>query len=105
MQACSTFILTYSQETIGHLSVLVGGDPKGELLIFLHGFPETAYLAWHNQLDYFSQLGYLVVAPDQRGYNDSAKFDGIMDYHLSLLAEDVIGLIDHFEREQASVGI
>ena len=85
------------------MSVLVGGDPKGELLIFLHGFPETAYLAWHHQLDHFSRLGYFVVAPDQRGYNNSAKFSSLMDYHLDLLAADIIGLIDHFGREKASV--
>lgn len=43
------------------------------MLIFLHGFPETAYLAWHRQIEYFSNMGYFVVAPDQRGYNERLK--------------------------------
>ena len=73
------------------------------MLIFLHGFPETAYLTWHSQIDYFSRMGYFVVAPDQRGYNTSAKFDSIMDYHLDYLAQDVVDLIDHYGREKASV--
>ena len=92
------------------------------MLIFLHGFPETAYLAWNKQIEYFSNMGYFVVAPDQRGYNNryvshkmmptlhqsltgyySAKFDSFMDYHLDYLSQDVLDLMDHYGRESASV--
>merc|ERR1712098_186776 len=46
-------------ERVGHLDVITSGEKgKGDLLIFLHGFPETAWLAWHNQIEYFSNLGY-----------------------------------------------
>jgi len=90
-------------ETVGPLNVITSGNRDGDMLIFLHGFPETAYLAWHKQIAYFSNMGYFVIAPDQRGYNNSAKFDSFMDYHLDYLGQDIIDLMDHYGREKASV--
>lgn len=90
-------------ERVGPLEVLVSGNRDGDMLIFLHGFPETAWLAWHNQIEYFSNLGYFVVAPDQRGYNNSAKLSSIMDYHLDYLSQDIIDIIDHYNYERAYV--
>jgi len=90
-------------ETVGPLNVITSGNKDGDMLIFLHGFPETAYLAWNKQIEYFSNMGYFVVAPDQRGYNNSAKFDSFMDYHLDYLSQDVLDLMDHYGRESASV--
>ncbi|KAI5120092.1 hypothetical protein M0805_001248 [Coniferiporia weirii] len=40
---------------------------KLPLLILLHGFPELAY-SWRDMLRPLADLGYRVVAPDQRGY-------------------------------------
>ncbi len=44
---------------------------SGPLIIFLHGFPEFWY-AWRKVLPEFAK-DHLVVAPDLRGYNLSAK--------------------------------
>jgi len=59
----------------------------------LHGFPEFSY-GWKKQIPYLASAGYRVWAPDQRGYNLSAKPDGIAAYSLDKLAADVIGLLD-----------
>ncbi len=50
------------------LHVMESGPKDGPLVMFLHGFPEFWY-AWRKQIGYFVDKGYLVVTPDQRGYN------------------------------------
>ena len=69
------------------------------MVLFLHGFPEFWY-AWRKQIGYFADKGYLVVAPDQRGYNLSDKPQGVAAYKIDELAKDIIGLIDAYDRKQ-----
>ena len=45
---------------------------KKGVIIFIHGFP-SIWFSWKKQIEYFSNIGYDVVAPDMRGYNDSDK--------------------------------
>jgi len=73
------------------LHVAENGDPDGEVLLFLHGFPEFWY-GWHKQLDFFAAKGYRVLAPDQRGYNRSSKPAGTKAYMLSQLTADIADL-------------
>lgn len=81
------------------LHVMEAGPADGPMIIFLHGFPEFWY-AWRKQIGYFADRGYLVVVPDQRGYNLSDKPEGIAAYKTDELAKDVIGLVDFYGREQ-----
>lgn len=74
------------------LHVVTAGDPSDEPVLLMHGFPECWY-CWHHQIDYLSQNGYYVIAPDQRGYNLSDKPQGVKNYHIDLLAKDMTGLI------------
>jgi len=67
---------------------------KGPLILFLHGFPEFWY-QWKDQLLEFG-TDYLAVAPDLPGYNLSDKPDGLENYQIGALVEDVRGLADHF---------
>jgi pimeloyl-ACP methyl ester carboxylesterase len=82
------------------LHVVESGPEEGPLLLLLHGFPEFWY-AWRKQIGYFAERGYLVAAPDQRGYNLSDKPAGIEAYKLDHLATDAVGLIDHYGRDRA----
>jgi pimeloyl-ACP methyl ester carboxylesterase len=66
---------------------------KGELIMFLHGFPEFWY-AWKTQLVEFGQ-DYQAVAPDMRGYNLSSKPTDVEQYRIKYLIEDVRGLAEH----------
>ena len=63
---------------------------SGQLMLFLHGFPEFSY-AWNNQLEEFGR-DHFAVAPDMRGYNLSSKPEGVDQYRVPLLIEDVRAL-------------
>lgn len=81
------------------LHVMEAGPADDPMILFLHGFPEFWY-AWRKQIDYFAEQGYLVVAPDQRGYNLSDKPDGIASYTIDKLTGDIRGIIDFYGRDQ-----
>ena len=72
------------------LHVVDEGD--GPLLILLHGFPFLWYL-WRHQIKALAAAGYRVIAPDQRGYGQSAQPFGLTSYDITRLVGDVIGLI------------
>lgn len=80
----------------------VSGPEDGPLVVLLHGFPECWY-GWKNQIGPLAQSGFRVVAPDQRGYNLSDRPAGIDAYQISTLAKDILGIIDFFGREKATV--
>jgi pimeloyl-ACP methyl ester carboxylesterase len=66
---------------------------KGELVLFLHGFPEFWY-EWRKQLAHFGR-DHFAVAPDLRGYNLSSKPAKVDDYALPVLVEDIRALVAH----------
>lgn len=71
---------------------------KGPLILFLHGFPEFWY-EWKDQLNEFGK-DHLAVAPDMRGYNLSAKPDGVDQYQVKYLVEDVRALADRLGQKK-----
>lgn len=81
-----------------HLHVVTDGPEKGPLVLMLHGFPEFWY-SWRNQIPFFAERGFRVWAPDQRGYNESDKPEGVAAYNIDELAKDVLGLMDAAGRE------
>ena len=81
------------------LHVARAGPQDGPMILLLHGFPEFWY-GWRNQIGWFAEAGFEVWAPDQRGYNLSAKPPAIADYRMDALVGDVIGLIEASGREQ-----
>ena len=70
------------------------GNPNGEVILFLHGFPECWY-SWKHQIDFFSDKGYRVVAMSLRGYAESGKPKGVENYEQTKLANDVKELIEY----------
>jgi pimeloyl-ACP methyl ester carboxylesterase len=75
------------------LHVVKDGPESGPPVILLHGFPEFWY-GWHRQIPVLAAHGFRVWAPDQRGYNESDKPEGVEAYFIDLLAKDIIGLMD-----------
>jgi epoxide hydrolase 4 len=71
----------------------VSGNPQHPALVFLHGFPEFWY-AWQKQIGFFESRDYYLIIPDQRGYHLSDKPSAISAYRLSILAEDIIAVLD-----------
>lgn len=84
------------------LNVARAGPTGGPLVILLHGFPEF-WWGWRHQIGPLAGAGHRVLAPDQRGYNLSAKPKGIVAYRLDALADDAIGLIDAEGRDRATL--
>lgn len=82
------------------LHVLTDGPADGTPVFLLHGFPEFHY-GWHKQVPALVAAGFRVIVPDQRGYNLSDKPKGIGAYNVNTLAQDVIGLFDHFGIKKA----
>ncbi len=73
---------------------------EGPLVILLHGFPEFWY-SWRRQIPALARAGFTVVAPDLRGYNDSDKPEGVDAYRVSVIVDDVAGIIRAFGHARA----
>ncbi len=69
------------------------GPDDGELVLALHGFPQTG-AAWNECLRGLAGNGYLAVAPDQRGYSPGARPDRVQDYGVEHLAGDVLAMAE-----------
>jgi pimeloyl-ACP methyl ester carboxylesterase len=69
------------------------GPDDGELVLLLHGFPQTSF-SWRNQLGALSAAGYRAVAPDQRGYSPGARPTDVGEYRVERLVGDVLGFAD-----------
>ncbi len=66
---------------------------EGErLALCLHGFPESKF-SWRYQLPLLAELGWKAWAPNQRGYGNSSRPEGIAAYRVDHLIADVRGLI------------
>ena len=66
---------------------------EGPLVVMCHGFPESWY-SWRHQMVALANAGYHAVAPDQRGYGETDKPEGIDQYTLFHLVGDLVGLLD-----------
>jgi pimeloyl-ACP methyl ester carboxylesterase len=74
---------------------------EGPLLVMIHGFPDFWY-TWREQMPALSQH-FKVVAIDQRGYNQSDQPEGVENYTMDKLIEDVHSVLKHFSREKAVI--
>ena len=73
-----------------HVAVAGSGE---QLALCLHGFPESCF-SWRHQMPRLAQLGYLVWAPDLRGYGGSSRPFGVAAYSMHNLTADVAALIE-----------
>ena len=96
--------IAVSQVDVGDFAfdVRTAGPDDGEVVILLHGFPQTSY-EWRHQIRALAAAGFRAVAPDQRGYSSGARPPAIEDYGLPLLVQDVIGLADAIGAERFHV--
>ena len=76
------------------------GEPDGELVLLLHGFPQSAW-CWRHVWPDLVEAGYRVVAPDQRGYSPGARPDGVASYAMAHLVGDVLGMLDALDVPRA----
>ena len=78
------------------------GEPDGELVLMLHGFPQSGW-EWRHVWPGLVEAGYRVVAPDQRGYSPGARPEGVAAYAMPELVGDVVGVLDALGVERAHV--
>ncbi|WGH74662.1 alpha/beta hydrolase [Tenacibaculum tangerinum] len=74
---------------------LIEGDKKNELVVLLHGFPESSYM-WRDLMKVLANNGFYCVAPNLRGYSKNACPKGKKHYTLTKLVSDVVGIAKHF---------
>lgn len=78
------------------LSCRAAGASGRPVLLFLHGFPEAAFV-WDALLEHFAQPehgGYRCVAPNLRGFERSTSPQDVAAYRPKHLVQDIIALID-----------
>ena len=75
---------------------------QGPLLLCLHGFPDHAY-TFTSQIDYFSALGFRVVAPFMRGYAPTQAPKG--SYQTAQLGLDVLAFIEALDIDTDKEGV
>lgn len=77
------------------LSCRACGERGRPVLMFLHGFPEAAWV-WDPLLVHFSKPengGYRCIAPNLRGYERSSAPDDVKAYRAKYLVQDIVALI------------
>ncbi len=78
---------------------LAAGPEDGELVLLLHGFPQSSY-SYRRQLPVLAALGFRAVAPDQRGYSPGARPRAVSDYAMGSLVGDVLGMASELGSER-----
>ena len=84
------------------LDCRIAGAEGRPLMLFLHGFPEAAFV-WDGMLDFFSAPehgGYLCVAPNLRGYAGSSAPSDVAAYRAKHLVQDLVALKDLLSPQQ-----
>jgi pimeloyl-ACP methyl ester carboxylesterase len=90
-------IETY-QQALPHgitLSCRASGARGQPVLVFLHGFPEGAFV-WDALLEHFSKPengGYRCVAPNLRGFEESSAPAEVGAYRPKFLVQDIAALV------------
>ena len=92
-------MIQISQHTLTHgitLSCRSAGVQGRPVLMFLHGFPEAAFV-WDGLLKHFSQPengGFRCIAPNLRGYEHSSAPGDVAAYRPKHLMQDIAALIE-----------
>jgi epoxide hydrolase 4 len=74
------------------LSCRTAGQPGHPTLVFLHGFPEAAFV-WDATLEHFAALGFRCIAPNLRGFERSSAPADVAQYRAKHLVQDIAALI------------
>lgn len=94
--------MTVHKLKLGEHHFAVTEEGRGEPVLMLHGFPDSARL-WRHQIPALVDAGYRVIAPDQRGFGASDKPQEVTAYALPEVLGDALALLDHFGLERVRV--
>jgi len=77
----------------------VAGEENSELVILLHGFPETSII-WSDLMDKLASQGFYCVAPNMRGYSKGASPKGVNNYTMDKLSADILAITGTLGKNQ-----
>ncbi len=86
------------QQSLPHgitLSCRAAGERGRPVVMFLHGFPEAAFV-WDGLLEHFALAengGYRCIAPNLRGFEKSTQPEDVKQYRPKYLVQDIAALI------------
>ncbi|RXT34545.1 alpha/beta fold hydrolase [Bradyrhizobium betae] len=75
---------------------------QGPLVVLCHGWPELSY-SWRHQIVALADAGFHVVAPDMRGYGQSAAPSEANAYSIFDTVGDIVGLVQALGEPKAMV--
>lgn len=81
---------------------IAAGPADGELVLLLHGFPQTAR-AWNGQIEALGAVGWRAVAPDLRGFAAGALPETVGLYTQERIRADVFAMADQLGADQFHV--
>jgi pimeloyl-ACP methyl ester carboxylesterase len=89
----------------GAVEIAYLDEGEGDPILLVHGFASSknvnwVYPTWVSDL---KKDGRRVIALDNRGHGDSAKLYDAAQYEISVMADDVIALMDHLAIARADV--
>lgn len=84
------------------IELMVVDEGTGFPVVLCHGFPELGY-SWRYQIPALAEAGLRPIVPDLRGYGGSDKPEPIEDYGLLTLVDDLVGLLDGLDIQQAAL--
>lgn len=88
------------------LSCRASGPVGRPVLLFLHGFPEAAFV-WDTLLEHFAHPdngGWRCVAPNLRGFEHSSAPDDVAAYKAKHLVQDITALVDLITADSPTPG-
>jgi pimeloyl-ACP methyl ester carboxylesterase len=89
----------------GDVEIAYLDEGEGDPIVLVHGFASTknvnwVYPTWVSEL---KKNGRRVIAFDNRGHGDSSKLYDSEQYHIGVMAGDVVALMDHLNIERADI--
>jgi pimeloyl-ACP methyl ester carboxylesterase len=86
--------------SLGEYDFHVRDEGTGEPVLLLHGFPDSSAL-WRHLVPELNAAGYRAIAPDLRGFGESARPQEASAYAMQTLLGDVTGLLDALDIPRA----
>lgn len=81
------------------LNVVTYGQRDSKAVVLMHGWMATSH-TWRKIAPQLAE-SYFVIVPDMRGYGQSEKPES--GYDAANLANDMVGVLDHFEKPTAHI--
>lgn len=88
--------------TANGIDLFVREEGQGPLVVLCHGWPELSY-SWRHQIPAIAAAGFRVVAPDMRGFGQSAAPSVVSAYSIFDTVGDVVGLVQALGETKAMV--